>query len=38
MAQVEYVMDPLVYFDMLTSDSQEVTDVKFVTDEMVEMR
>jgi hypothetical protein len=38
MAQLEYVTDPCVYFDMLTSDRQEVTDVKFVTDEMVEMR
>jgi len=38
MAQVEYVTNPALYFDMLTSDKQEVTDVKFVTDEMVEMR
>lgn len=38
MAQVEYVTDPSVYFDMLTSDRQEVTSVNFVTGEMVEMR
>ncbi|VDI13173.1 Hypothetical predicted protein [Mytilus galloprovincialis] len=36
--QVEYVSDPSVYFDMLTSDQQEVTCVNFVTDEMIEMR
>lgn len=33
--QVEYVSDPSVYFDMLTSDQQEVTGV---SDEFVEMR
>jgi len=38
MAQVEYVTDPSLYFDMLTSNRQKVTDVKLVTDEMVEMR
>lgn len=38
MAQVEYVTDASVYFDMLTSDRQEVTAVSFVTEEMVEMR
>ncbi|CAC5393601.1 unnamed protein product [Mytilus coruscus] len=36
--QVEYVSDPSLYFDMLTSDQHEVTCVNFVTDEMVEMR
>lgn len=36
--QVEYISDPSVYFDMLTSDQQEVTGVNFVSDEVVEMR
>ena len=36
--QVEYVSDPSMYFDMLTSDQQEVTGVNFVTEEIVEMR
>ncbi|CAG2185008.1 unnamed protein product [Mytilus edulis] len=36
--QVDYVSDPSIFFDMLTSDQQEVTGVNFVTDEMVEMR
>ncbi|CAC5412925.1 unnamed protein product [Mytilus coruscus] len=30
-----YLTDPAVYFDILTSDSQEVQDVSFVTDDMV---
>jgi hypothetical protein len=36
--QIEYVSDPSVYFDLLTSDQQEVSGVNFVTDEVVEMR
>lgn len=36
--QVEYISDPSIYFDMLTSDQQVVTGVNFVTEEMVEMR
>jgi hypothetical protein len=36
--QLEYVSDPSIYFDMLTSDQQVVTGVNFVTEEMVEMR
>lgn len=35
--QIEYVSDPSVYFDLLTSD-QQVFGVNFVTDEVVEMR
>ena len=38
MVQSEYTDQPAKYFDMLTSDKQEVTDVNFVSDEMVEMR
>ncbi|CAC5412808.1 unnamed protein product [Mytilus coruscus] len=30
-----FLTDPAVYFDILTSDSQEVQDVSFVTDDMV---
>ncbi|CAG2197601.1 unnamed protein product [Mytilus edulis] len=30
-----YLTDPSIYFDILTSDSQEVQDVSFVTDDMV---
>ncbi|CAC5379378.1 unnamed protein product [Mytilus coruscus] len=29
------LIDPAVYFDILTSDSQEVQDISFVTDDMV---
>jgi hypothetical protein len=36
--QIEYVSDPSVYFDLLTSDQQEVAGVNFVTDEVIEMR
>jgi len=36
--QLEYISDPSIYFDMLTSDQQVVTGVNFVTEEMVEMR
>lgn len=36
--QVEYISDPSIYFDMLTSDQQVVTGVNFVTEEMVEIR
>ncbi|CAC5401455.1 unnamed protein product [Mytilus coruscus] len=36
--QVDYVSDPSINFDILTSDHQEVTGSNFVTDKMVEMR
>jgi hypothetical protein len=36
--QIEYVSDPSVYFDPLTSDQQEIAGVNFGTDEVVEMR
>ena len=36
--QVDYISDPTIYFDMLTSDQQEVMGVNFVNDEIVEMR
>ena len=38
MVRSEYTDDPAKYFDLLTSDKQEVTDVNFVSDEIVEMR
>ncbi|XP_053389260.1 uncharacterized protein LOC128552256 [Mercenaria mercenaria] len=38
MQQVDYVNDPSVYFDKLTSDREEVTSANYVSDEMVEMR
>ena len=38
LAQIEYVYDPSVYFDPLTSDQQEIAGVNFGTDEVVEMR
>ncbi len=38
MAQVDMVDDPLVYFDKLTSDKEEVTCVNYVSDQFVEMR
>ena len=38
MTQLEHTTDPGTYFDLLTSDSQEVTDVNFVSEDMVEMR
>ena len=36
--QVDFVDDPSVYFDKLTSDQEEVTAVNFVSEDMVEMR
>ena len=36
--QVEFVDDPSVYFDKLTSDQEEVTAVNFVSEDMVDMR
>jgi hypothetical protein len=38
LSQDDYIFDPSIYFDMLTSDQQVVTGVSFVTEEMVEMR
>jgi len=36
--QLEYVTDPDIYFDVLMSDQQEVSNVDFVTVEMVGIR
>jgi hypothetical protein len=33
-----YIKDPAMYFDVLTSDGQEVQDVSFVRDEMVRLQ
>ena len=38
MSQVEFVDDPAVYFDKLTSDKEKVTAVNFISDDIVEMR
>ena len=38
MTQLQLTDKPKVYFDLLTSDKQEVTDVNFVSDDIVEMR
>ena len=38
MTKLEHTTDPATYFDLLTSDSQEVTDINFVSEDMVEMR
>ena len=38
MTQLEHISEPAEYFDLLTSESQEVTDVNFINTEMVEMR
>jgi hypothetical protein len=38
MSQVDFVDDPAVYFDKLTSDKEEVTAINFVSDDIVEMR
>lgn len=38
MAQVDMVEDPTEYFDKLTSDSEEVTCVNYVSNNFVEMR
>ena len=38
MSQVEFVDDPAVYFDKLTSNKEEVTAVNFMSDDIVEMR
>lgn len=37
MTQSTYMSDPCEYIDMMTSDSQEVKNVRFVSDEMVRM-
>jgi len=37
MTQVEMVKEPERYFDLLTDDSVEVQNVRFVNDEMMEM-
>jgi hypothetical protein len=38
MTKVELIKDPQVYFDYLSSDEINVLDVRFVSDEMVELR
>ena len=38
MSQVDFVDEPTIYFDKLTSDQEDVTAVNFVSDDMVEMR
>ncbi|XP_053392045.1 uncharacterized protein LOC128554759 [Mercenaria mercenaria] len=38
MEQVDYVTEPSIYFDKLTSDQEDVTAVNYVSNEMVEMR
>ena len=38
MSQVQYVTSPTEFYDMLTSDKQEVEAVSFVNDETVELR
>ena len=38
LVQSQVTDDPAKYFDILTSDKQEVTDVNFVSEEMVEMK
>jgi hypothetical protein len=38
MAKVKLISDPSEYFDMLTSDEIEVTDVSFVSDDVIEVR
>ncbi|MCU7811733.1 MAG: hypothetical protein KZQ77_10930, partial [Candidatus Thiodiazotropha sp. (ex Notomyrtea botanica)] len=38
MAQVEITDDPSVYFDKLTSESEEVMTVNYISDEAVELR
>ena len=38
MTQMSHISNPKEYFDLLTCDQQQVTDVSFVSDEIVEMR
>ena len=38
LSRTTYIKDPEEYFDILTSDEQEVQDVSFVTDEMVRIQ
>ena len=38
MTQVTHISSPKEYFDLLTCDKQEVTDINFVSEEMVELR
>ena len=38
MPLIKYISEPVEYFDMLTSDQILVMGIKFVSDEMVEMR
>ena len=38
MTQLEHIIELVNYFDLLTSNSQEVTDINFINDDMVEMR
>ena len=38
LTQATYISNPKEYIDLLTCDQQEVTDISFVSDKMVEMR
>lgn len=38
MTQVDYVDEPSVYFEKLTSDTKEVTAVNYISEDRVEMR
>ena len=37
MTKVEHITDPATFMDLLSSDQQEVTNVNFINDEMVEL-
>lgn len=37
MTQTSYISDPTEFFDMMTSDQQEVKNVRFVNDESVQL-
>ena len=38
MTQCTHISSPKEYFDLLTSDQQEVTDINFVSEDMIELR
>ena len=38
MEQVDFVSEPVIFYDMLTNDEQDVTHINFVNEETVEMR
>lgn len=38
MPKTTYISDPCEYFDILTSDHQQVKDVSYVSEEMVSMQ